>query len=138
MATEFERKYEELLENIEANIISTSRRHPKLVDYNVNKVLTAMIRTIEADQKNKKPPRLSLNEGEEEMYDLLYVIYALTTDHESVAEIQFDGKRPNLGKYTPDEVIACFKRLQKSIRTFSDQGRRGYLNIVGQFFSNGQ
>jgi len=132
MATDFENEYIEELQNIERNILLMHRLHPELVDYHIDKVLRAVVRTIEAEQKGKPVPKLKLKGNENLLYEQLYGIYQLTTN-----QLAADSPMHELAvsqHRRPDEIVACFKRLQKSIKTFSDLGRRGYLSIIEDFF----
>ncbi len=49
----FEEDYLDVLQNIEAAIVSVYRQHPALLDYEVDKALEALIRAYQAEQQQR-------------------------------------------------------------------------------------
>lgn len=126
----FEDEYFEVLQSIEHNIYEVYNSNHDIVDYNVNKVLNGLVRTLENKKRDRKPPRLKLKGDEQRIYDKLYSLAQLFTGEDDTFSELIDEP------LTYDEMIACFKRIQRSIKLMSDQGRQGYLNFIKQFFGD--
>lgn len=130
----FEEQYFSQLFSIESTISGIYAENPNLLDYNVDKALKGVIRTLNNQKRGRKPPTLKLKDDEQQMYDRFMDLVVLhTTEGEFTTE---DGGELDLEmeSITNDEMVACFKRIQRSIKLMSDQGRQGYLDFIEQFF----
>ena len=129
----FEDEYFHVLFSIESAIYEIYNKNRELVDYSVDKALNGAVRTLSNQQRGRKPPRLKLSDDEQRIYDSFMGIVEIYTGGELMTE---DGEELDLEiePITLDEMIACFKRIQRSIKTMSDQGRQGYLDFIKQFF----
>lgn len=123
----FEEEYFAVLQSIEQAIHTVYQENPDLVDYNVDKVLDGVVRTLSNQQKGRKAPKLRLKPVEQSIYDSLEGVANVYLGRD--ADINFGDE-----SLTVDEMVACFKRIQRSIKLMSDQGRQGYLHFIDQFF----
>lgn len=124
--TPFEQEYYDILRGIELGIYETFVQNPALVDFQVDKVLDALARHYNAEQTGKRPPRVKFGKLENTLYAKL----------EQVTRM-FLGREPDLPVetvITVDEMIACIKRIQRSVDQMKTQGRQGYLNFIATFF----
>jgi hypothetical protein len=125
-------EYEDVLQNIEASILRVHRRI-NLLDYDVMEALETLI------QYYKR-----IDQGREatlpELYEKPGMVIA---ELQSICEWRM-GKEPfdpTLGELPGNarvcstaEILACLKRIQKSVNKWHKQyGRQGYLNFVGQY-----
>jgi len=127
-------EYQDILQNIEMQIVTVFRNHRKeLLDDDVKDALNAVVKKYSLEGKSI-PLRLPrLDPLEQEIYDV----------EDTLAEWLL-GRRPLLTPddkevpapepVTPDVIIACFKRIIKSIDTWTKQGGpQGYLKYIDQF-----
>jgi hypothetical protein len=123
----FEEEYFDVLRAIETQIHTTYADNPDLLDFHVDKALNGLVRTLQNEQRGKKAPNLKLKNDEQAIYKLL----------QSLADLYLGKDDVKLDQLlTVDEMVACFKRIQRSIKLMSDQGRQGYVNFIKQFFGD--
>jgi hypothetical protein len=125
-----EEEYMDVLQNIEFGIVSVYRQHDDLVDYDVEHALNSLIRKYRADQTGKSfdPPVFT---------PLVQKVYEST---KTMCEWRLGRESPVVGKTSPfehlepvslDEMIACLKRVRKSVQRWHKQGgRQGYLQFI--------
>jgi len=123
----FEEEYFDVLRAIETQIHMAYTDNPNLLDFHVDKALNGLVRTFQNEQRGRKPPVLKLKNDEQTVYKLLQALANLYLGKDDIKPEQL---------LTVDEMIACFKRIQRSIKLMSDQGRQGYLNFIKQFFGD--
>ena len=121
----FEEDYFTILQSIEKAVDDIYSENPALLDFNVDKALNGAVRTLSNEKRGRKPPKLKLKADEQRIYDRFMHITKVYLGQ--VEEIEIEP-------ITLDEMIACFKRIQRSIKLMSEQGRQGYLNFIQQFF----
>lgn len=127
MSFDFEDKYFDQLRAIEQTINSFARQHDDLVDFQVDKVLSSLEREYTAEIREKKPPRLKLKSDENQLYENVKAALGLHLGRDP--EIDMGDQTITL-----EEAVACVKRIRRSVSLMSDQGRRGYLKFINQFF----
>ena len=127
---DFEEQYQDVLQNIEFAIVNFHHRHEELLDYDVETTLTTLIRTYQAEQTGRSISRTALTELRQGLHD---DVKAMCDWRLGRAEL--GGKKtPAPPPIRPDEIVACLKRIRKSVQKWSKQsGRRGYLSFVEQF-----
>jgi hypothetical protein len=131
----FEERYEDVLQNIEAGIMLVYRDHPKMTDWEVRAAIEALVRSYQAEAKGRQATLPSLDSLAQEVYDSV----------ETMCEWRLGREKPFSDKegkpmefpvepITLDELIACLKRVRKSINFWTREGgRQGYLTFVSQF-----
>jgi hypothetical protein len=65
---DFEEKYLDVLQNIEANIVSVYREHPEMVDWDALKIIETLIREYQAEQTDHPVPDVDLKPLPQEVY----------------------------------------------------------------------
>lgn len=126
-----------VLQNIEFAIVSVFRDHPELTDYQVDNALAALIRVYQARSRAHSAPHISLRPLEQDVFEAVkfmcdWRLGELQSQGEEAPEPGALGWRPN----TPDEIVACLKRIRKSISLWTKQGgRQGYLSYVNFFLA---
>jgi hypothetical protein len=132
--SDFEDEYMDVLQNIEAGIVNVYREEPGLLDFEVDKVLNMLIREYQAETQNRTVPKPALTPKVERLYASVramcdWRIGRETLETEEGQEVEI-GSEP----ITPEEIIACLKRVRKSVETWTKQGgRQGYLHYISQF-----
>ena len=131
----FEKRYEDVLQNIECAIVQVYRDHPEMTDWEALAAVEALLRKYRAEARGRQAKPPSLNPPADEVYEFV----------EALCEWRLGRKTPFADKegtplnlpvepITLDELIACLKRVRKSINLWTREGgRRGYLTFVSQF-----
>ena len=130
----FEDEYFNELLAIETTISKIYVENSDLLDFNVDKALNGVVRTLGNQQRGKKAPTLKLKDDEQKLYDEFIGLTEGQFKGGALTDEDGDEIGIELRSLTVDEMIACFKRIQRSIKLMSDQGRQGYLNFIKQFF----
>ena len=129
-----EEEYQDVLHNIESALVSVYREDEEMTDWEALKAVKGLIRAYTAEQRNRSQPNLKLTPAAEEAYEQVKFIcdWRLGRAHfedESGAPVDL-GLEP----LTVSEIIACLKRIRRSIEMWNKRGgRRGYFNYVDQF-----
>jgi hypothetical protein len=129
----FEEEYEDVLQNIEFGIVSVYHQHSELVDWDVEEALSALIHYYTAEARDK-PVELHALPGVQA--EVVRAVKAacdwrlgreqLLDEHDQPVEL------PVLT--TLDEIVACLKRIRKSVQFWSKSaGRQGYLGYIETF-----
>lgn len=129
-----EDKYQDVLHNIETALVQVYREQDEMTDWEALTAVNGLIRTYTAEQRGRKAPALKLNDLAQEAYDGVRFMceWRLGRAHlEDEAGQAFDmGMEPK----TVSEIVACLKRIRKSIDLWQKEGgRRGYFNFASQF-----
>lgn len=132
MSDNFENRYQDVLQNIEFAIVSVYREHAELADSNVDRSLEGLIRSYAAEATGKPTPTLKLNELDQLVFERTRQMceWRLGRGEGLAAEESMVRPEPK----TIDEIIACLKRIRKSVKFWTTKnGRQGYVNYANQF-----
>ena len=130
---DFEEQYLDVLQNIEFGIVRVYHEHDDLVDFEVEQALNGLIREYQADQRGRvfDPPELA--PLVREVYESVKYMTEWRLGRETPlkeGDVPFELPEP----LALDEMIACLKRIRKSVRKWNKHGgRRGYLQFIEQF-----
>ena len=130
MTQKFEERYEDVLQNIEFSIVEVHRRHPELMDYDVDTALEALVSRYGAEARGRTPREHALPGLRGEVYDAVLAICEWR-----IGRAPFDGA-PATDKQqkTAEEIAACLKRIRNSVQRWTkERGRQGYLTFVARF-----
>ncbi len=141
--SDFEEKYLDVLQNIEAGIVSVYREHPEMTDYDAQKAVEALIREYQAETTNRPVPVVAMNPLAQETYHSVKVMcewrlgrVQMETEKKK-SFFKWPSKKPvemPIAPKTVEEIVLCLKRIRKSIEHWNRQnGRQGYLNFVSEF-----
>lgn len=127
-----EGEYLDVLQNIEAVIVTAYRSHPEMTDYDVDKALAALIQTYRNEVAGKPLIKPSGN-----LSILVYEQMAAICNWRLGRSSMLDKKSkplPAPEPLTTETITLCLKRLRKSVETWTKQGgRQGYLTYISQF-----
>ena len=124
----------DILQNIEAAILSTYKDLGNFVDYSVMRALEATIDYYVAKKIKRNPRDFNLNEVAQVMSERIIAICDWRLG-EATLESD-DGKEINaIGEpKTVQEIIDCLKRILKSVNFWNKRGgRQGYLDYIAKF-----
>jgi hypothetical protein len=132
---EFTDRYFGVLGSLESQIVGAYRKSPDLTDYEVGTALDALIKDYrgEAIGHAHKPPQ---NASAKSVYDGVELICELFLGRAEIeAEQEKSPKKlPEEALLTADEIVACLKRIRKSVDYWTREGgRQGYLEYVKNF-----
>jgi len=131
-----EERYEDVLQNIEFGIIRMYRDHPEMTDWNALNAVEALIRRYQAEAKGRQARLPSMTPLTQQVYESARAMCEMRLGRGAFLD---EGNRPVELSTRPlslDEIIACLKRIRKSINLWTREGgRQGYLTYVDQFFA---
>jgi hypothetical protein len=128
---DFEEEYQDVLQNIEFAIVNVYRPRAELTDYDVETVLSELIRGYQAEQRQREVTPPSLNDLRQQLYDGLKMMCDWRLGRAELSRESSQGDLPSPAPLTVDEIIACLKRIRKSVQKWSKQGgRQGYLKFI--------
>jgi hypothetical protein len=129
----FEDKYMDVLQNIEFALTQPYRDHAEMTDFETLNAVNALIRSYTAEQRRRSQPELNLTSLEQESYDAAQMMCELRLGREQLAK---DGEPIDMKMrtVTVGEIIACLKRIRRSVQMWQKKGgRRGYFDFASQF-----
>ena len=130
----FEEDYLDVLQNIEAAIVSVYREQPGLLDYEVEKSLTALIRAYEAENQQRPFSAAALPSVPQLIYERVHAMCEWRLGRAQPFHAQAGAGGPPLVLLSLAEIIACLKRIRKSLQKWSQrEGRQGYVRFVSEF-----
>ncbi|MDL1874686.1 hypothetical protein FBQ85_05860 [Cytophagia bacterium CHB2] len=128
----FEEKYQDVLQNIEFAIVSVYRDHPELTDYDIADAVQALTRQYVAEAAKRYQPYTNLSDRAN-----LVVQAAKNMCDWRLGRNTFEtqeGEKIASPNNTLDEIIACLKRIHKSVQFWTKEGgRQGYLKFVSKY-----
>lgn len=127
----FEENYLDVLQNIEFGIVSVYREHPDLCDYEVMRALDAVIELYRAEARGHNPKTFHLPEKETRVFQSVQDMCEFRLGRKDLE----DGIQATaMEKKMPDEIVACLRKIRKSVDRWNRQGgRQGYLQFVCQY-----
>jgi hypothetical protein len=131
----FEVEYADVLQNIEFAIVRVYRQNPMLIDYQVEQALGKLIRVYRAKSQGREPPDVQLAPLAQEVCTSVEQICEWRLGKDVFVE-QGSLKPPKPGPLSIDELLACLKRIRKSVQRWNKQGgRQGYLTFVQKYIA---
>lgn len=134
MAESFIEEYMDVLQNIEFGLVGAYDRNPNLTDTGCMYAVEALIKVYTGDLRGREVALPQFKPEEQEAYDAVKAMCDLRLGRTSMEDKE--GKKVEAGgePLTLEEIIACLKRILKSINTWYKRGgRRGYYEFVRQF-----
>jgi hypothetical protein len=130
----FEEQYQDVLQNIEFAIVNFYHRHEELLDFDVETVLTALIRVYKAEQAGRPVTLPRLNNLRQGLHDDVKIMCDWRLGRAKPEAVDTRTRMPDVPPIRLDEMVDCLKRIRKSVQKWSKQGgRQGYLSFVEQF-----
>ena len=131
---EFEEKYNDTLRSMELTLVRPYRQLENLTDWETERAVNGLIRTYAAEQRGRKPPNLRLNALTQSVYDQLHVTCEGWLGRQPLLDEYGNAATLDENALKVSEVVACLKRVRKSIQMWQKEaGRRGYFAFIDQF-----
>lgn len=132
----FEEEYMDVLQNIEFAIVVVYRRNRELTDYDVEKVLNELIKSYQAERRQRAVEKPAMSTSVAQIYESVHGMCEWRLGRESIEGENLDTKIGVPKPITVEEIISCLKRISKSVRKWNKRaGTRGYLQYVDQFIA---
>lgn len=129
-----EDRYVDVLQNIEFGIVMTYRRYPEMSDYDVIRMLEALIDKYAAEKIGRQPHGFSLSEVEQALLENVRRMCEGRLGRGTLVDTQEKVKEMVPEPKTIDEIVLCLKRILKSVKTWNKEaGKQGYLKFVIQY-----
>jgi len=127
-------EYEDVLQNIEFALVGAYDRNPNLTDTGAMYAVETLIKVYTGELRGREVMAPQFKPEEQEAYDAAKAMCDFRLGRTSMKDEK--GKKVEAGgePLTPEEIIACLKRILKSINTWYKRGGRlGYYEFVRQF-----
>ncbi|RMD96674.1 MAG: hypothetical protein D6814_10965 [Calditrichaeota bacterium] len=124
----FEERYLDVLHNIEVMIFTAYQENNVINDYDVMASLRALINHYVAEIRKTPPKKLHLRPPQELIFNRVQSVCEWQLGRQSISEA------PEIPPISLDEMIACLKRIHRSVKFWNKNGgSKGYLNYIGNF-----
>ncbi len=125
----FEDQYLDVLQNIEMAILSVYREHHDLTDYDVDKVLNLLWMEYRNEKQGRVVSVPKLGDHAQLVYDRVREMCEWRLGQKDLTGKGFTRVKPE--PVSIDEIMACLKRIRKSIDFWNKEGgRQGYLYFI--------
>jgi hypothetical protein len=129
----FEDDHLDVLQNIEFAIVTTFRKDPSVLDLDVHDAVSALVRHYEAEEQQFRPPQVPLGNRPQRIFDAVRNVCEWRLGRASALSAP-GGEPLESPPSTLAEIIACLKRIRKSVQRWTKVGgRQGYLSFVSQY-----
>jgi hypothetical protein len=127
----------DVLQNIEFAIMQVYESTPDLIDAEVLKAIETLVRTYSAEAQGKMGSSLNIRGISAEVAAQVRETCEMRLGRSSAANIGGQEIDESIEPKTLTDIIDCLKRIQSSIKFWTQKGgRQGYLNFVKNFFQN--
>ena len=131
---EFIEQYMDVLQNIEAALIGAYDRNPNLTDTGTMYAVEALIKVYTGELRGREVAAPQFKPEEREAYDAAKAMCDFRLGRTSMEDEKGKKVEAATEPITLEEIIACLKRILKSINTWYKRGgRRGYYEFVRQY-----
>jgi hypothetical protein len=128
-----EDKYVDVLQNIESRVVAVYRAHPELTDWDVEVAYDALMQFYHAEARHKPTDLRRLAGNQAEVLDAVRTMCEWRLGREAMFD-EHDQPTGVENPITTTEIVACLKRLRKSVQFWTKAGgRQGYLNYIIEF-----
>ncbi|NUM43120.1 MAG: hypothetical protein HUU38_00325 [Anaerolineales bacterium] len=132
MIQNVEEEYMDILQNMEMAIHSVYRQNQTLADANVDNALEALERTYMGELRGRAAV-IPQNPVTRMVYEQVQTMCEWRLGRASL-ENEEGTSSPEIPPVSHEVILACLKRLRKSLRLWTKEGGpQGYLNYIEQF-----
>jgi hypothetical protein len=134
MAEFSEEEYLDVLQNIEFGIVQVYNDNPNLTDTGTMYAVETLIKVYSGELQGREVALPQFKPEEREAYDAARAMCELRLGRGSLTDDKGREIKLDAEPLTVEEIIACLKRVRKSIETWYKRGgRRGYYEFVRQY-----
>ncbi len=126
-----EDQYIDVLQNIEFGIVMTYKDHPEMSDYDVIRMLEALIDKYAAEKIGRQARRILLSQVERTLFENVHRMCEWRLGRGTLTDVPEKAKEMAPEPKSIDEIVLCLRRILKSVKRWNkDGGRQGYLKFV--------
>ena len=127
----FEKKYLDVLQNIEYPIQVVHKARQDLNDYDVLSAVESLIDFYNAEERKREPRDFNLSEKSVEVYNGVKEMCDFRLGRVLPEDVEIEDIPKSL---SVSEIINCLKTIKNSIGKWTKRnGRQGYLNFVKEY-----
>ena len=131
---EFEERYMDVLQNLEFAIVQIYKRSREMTDYNVMRMLQALIDEYQSELSGLPPKAHDLSEIERALQESVRQMCEFRLGRASLGNNPSSEAEMKGDNISIEEILLCLKRLFKSAKRWNKSGgRRGYLDFIIQY-----
>jgi hypothetical protein len=120
----------DVLQNIEFAIMQVYESAPDLIDAEVLKAIETLTRMYSAESQGKSGSSLTIRGISAEVAEQIKETCEIRLGRSTASDID-----ESIEPKTLTDIVDCLKRIQSSIKFWTQKGgRQGYLNFVQNFF----
>lgn len=129
----FEDEYQDVLHNIEEAIVSVYRDNRELTDYQVDNALAALQKAYR-DEGRGRPASPPPNPITAQVYESVQGMCEWHLGRSGMINDKGEESYKVDEPISVDEIIACLKRIRRSVEMWTKEGgRQGYLHFISNF-----
>jgi hypothetical protein len=129
-----EDQYLDVLQNIEFGVVGFYRECPELSDYDVMRVLEALIDAYRAEKVGRSARNFNLSEREQDLLANVRHTCEWCLGREDLGDDPEKEEDLDPEPKTVDEIVLCLKRIRKSVERWNREGgRQGYLSFAAHY-----
>jgi hypothetical protein len=118
-------KHEATLKSIESGIVTVWRKHPEMANYAVGRAYEAAIAYYLSLAREQVPKPANLTGLDAELFDVV---------KEACEDCRLRGPIPTEPPISLEDLVACLRKLHKSVDFWTKQGgRQGYMKFIEGF-----
>lgn len=119
----------DVLQNIEFCIVDVYRADKSLTDFDAKDAIDALVRYYHAEEQEHRPPSIALGDRARIVFDAVQ-----KSCEWQLGRAAYAGETEILQGIPVSELVACLRKIRKSIPFWSQRGgRQGYLDFVSQY-----
>ncbi len=120
--------YEDVLERIETAVVGIWRKHPAMTNYAVMRAYDAAIAHYVAIARQQTPKPVNLTGLDATLFEAVRDVCDWRLGLVKYAD------RPQLAPVPPEDMVACLRRLRKSVDLWTaENGRQGYMEYIEKY-----
>lgn len=132
---EFEETYNDTLRSMELTLVRQYRQLAQLTDWEVKTAVNNLIRLYSHETHRRQPPQLRQDPATQLVYGRLRQTCEGWLGRAPLVDEVGNVTTLTQNALSVDEVIACLKRIRRSIEQWQKEGgRRGYFEFINEFF----
>lgn len=129
-----EEEHLDVLQNIEFAIVTTYGEQPELVDFDVENALTELLRIYQAEQIERPIAPRPMTDESALVFARVKAMCDWRLGRSEALTAEGGDTAPAPPPISYEVLLACLKRIRKSVRTWTKRGgRRGYLSFVQEY-----
>jgi hypothetical protein len=131
---EFIEEHLDVLQNIEFALVGVYDKNPGLTDTGTMYAIETLIKVYTGEMRGREVALPQFKPEEQEAYNAARAMCEWRLGRASMEGEKGGKKEMDTAPLTMEEIIACLKRILKSVNTWYKRGgRRGYYEFVRQY-----